>query len=712
MDDSYDLPPPRRWPLLLAGLATALWLVLAIIALLPLLPGLVLPAALLAVARPAAGVLALSAPLALIWFVAMQLRDRSGSRAARTALMAEHSALTAQRLDRGAEALATLENRLAALTDRIDAVAAPVERQHDSLHQTITRLETSAAQLLKAGEYTEVAADTLGRATPEAIARAEALTSLLSNAEAELGRQLAEADRLLAALRAGAEAAQAQARATTEETARGLATIDEASRRAQEAMGTPLRLLVDNTDSALARTAAAMDATREGVHAQTNALLASVDQARVTLDHIGGEAARQIKARLDEMLSTAGEIGAMLEANANGARAVMDDINRSFSVLDVKLANSANTGNATLDAIAARMTEARDAIHRLGEPIAATEAALAGVEQRLALVGRSADDTLGALGTALPAALPQIESMAVRLSELHDRADQLSLPLSAGGDSIAHAQAQLDRAREALDAAAVQLGAELTTARNALSDIESLTGSTSLAASSQLIEVFGRVKDIANQTAGTMRETLSNVVAEAEAALDQAGAARAELAFGAPIRAKLVEVEALHERVAEAAQAASERVTKRLLALTETVADVEARIDEADTRFEIRARNTLAARSQKLILSLNAAAIDMASLLAFNMEDTVYDNYLKGDRSIFARRIVEELDVGGTRAIARHFQHDPEFRQQAVRYMDEFEALIAQVLPDREGRSLAVTLLSSTLGKLYIAIGQAVDRFT
>ena len=712
MDDSYDLPPPRRWPLLLAGLATFVWLVLAIIALLPLLPGLVLPAGLVAVAGPAAAVLALSAPLALIWFVAMQLREHSGARAARTALLAEHASLTAQRLDRGAEAVGVLEARLAALTERIDAVALPVERQHQSLHDTINRLESSTAQLIKASEYTEGAAETLGRATPEATARAEMLTSLLANAEAELGRQLAEADRLLANLRAGAEAAEAQARATTEETARGLATIDEASRRAQEAMGTPLRLLVDNTDSALARTAAAMDATREGVHAQTNALLASVDQARVTLDHIGGEAARQIKARLDELLSTAGEIGSLLETNASGARAVMDDINRSFSVLDVKLANSANTGNAALDAIAARMTEARDAIHRLGEPIAATETALAGVEQRLALVGRSADETLGALGIALPAALPQIESMAVRLSELHDRADQLSLPLSAGGDFIAQAQAQLDRAREALDAAALQLGAELTTARDALSEIESLTGSTSLAASSQLIEVFGRVRDIANQTAGTMRDTLSNVVAEAEAALDQAGAARAELAFGAPIRAKLVEVEALHERVAVAAQAASERVTKRLLALTETVADVEARIDEADTRFEIRARNTLAARSQKLIGSLNAAAIDMASLLAFNMEDTVYDNYLKGDRSIFARRIVEELDANGTRAIARHFQHDPEFRQQAVRYMDEFEALIAQVLPDREGRSLAVTLLSSTLGKLYIAIGQAVDRFT
>ena len=711
MDDAYSLPPLRRWPLVLAVVATLLWIALAVIAFLPLIPGITLLPEVATAARIAGGVLALSAPVAIIWLVAANLRDLTGSRAQRTSLMAEHAGFIEQRLDKGAGAMDLLEDRMAQLVGRINAVAFPIDRQQQSLEAAAGRFESTAAQLVKASEFTETAAVSLGRVTPDVESRVQALTAQLARAESDLLRQVAEADRLLAALNERAAAAEAQVRATASETGNAMAAITDASRRAQESMAVPLRQLVENTDAALARTAAAMDTTRDGVHAQTNAMLASVDQARVTLDHIGGEAARQIKARLDTLLQTAGDIGSLLETNAAGARDLIDDINRSFSVLDAKLANSANTGNAALDNIAARMTEAREAIHRLGEPIASTESALAAVELRLSSVGRSADDTLGSLGTALPAALPQLENMAIRLSELHDRADQLSLPLTAGGDSIAQAQAQLDRAREALDIAAAKLGQELTTARDALSEIENLTGSTSLAASSQLIEVFGRVKDIANQTAGTMRETLSNVVAEAEAALDQAGAARAELAFGAPIKAQLVEVEALHERVAEAAQAASERVTRRLLALTETVADVEARIDEADTKFEVRARNTLAARSNKLIASMQAAAIDIAALLSFDMEDNAWDNYLKGDRSIFARRLVEAIDANGTRAIARHYQHDPEFRQQAVRYMDEFEALIAQVLPDREGRSLAVTLLSSSLGKLYVAIGQAVDRF-
>jgi hypothetical protein len=616
-----------------------------------------------------------------------------------------------QRTDRTASALVLLEDRLAALTTRIDAVAAPIEGQHQALLTAVTTLEAASGRLNEASGRTEAATITLGQATPAATAEAERLTELLANAEANLQRQLVQTETMLAALNDRAAAAEAQARATAAETVAAMASISTASADAQAAVAEPLALLVEGVDAAFVRTATAMDATRDGVHAQTNAMLASVDQARVTLDHIGGEAAKQIKERLDELLGATGQLSTELDSQSARFNGMVEEIGRSFTVLDAKLGNSATTGSTALESISARMTEAREAIHRLGEPIGTTEEALATVESRLAAIGLTAEGTLGSLHTALPAALPQLDDMAIKLSELHDRADQLSLPLRSGGESIATAQAQLDMAREALDTAAVKLGEELGLARNALADIENLTGNASLSASTQLIEVFGRVRDIANQTAGTMRETLSNVVAEAEAALDQAGSSRAELAFGVPIRAQLAEVETMHNRVAAAAQSASERITQRLLGLTETVSKVEQRIDEVDTRFDIKERNTLAKRSSELIESMQSAAIDIAGLLSFQIEDGAWDSYLKGDRSIFARRVVENLDTGGLRAVERHFQHDPEFRVQATHYIEEFEKLISHVLPDREGKSLSVALLSSNIGRLYVALAQAADRF-
>ena len=283
-------------------------------------------------------------------------------------------------------------------------------------------------------------------------------------------------------------------------------------------------------------------------------------------------------------------------------------------------------------------------------------------------------------------------------------------PVAAGTEAIIAADTRFTETRAALDTAALKLTAELDTARAHLADIEQLTGTASLAASSQLIEVFARVREVAAQTAGTMRTSLGAVVEEAEDALHQAGTSKAEAAFGAPVRASIAEIEAASTRAADAAQLAAERVTKRLVALTGTIATVEARINEADAHYDLRLRDDIAKRSAALLDSLNGAAIDIAKLLAIDVPDTAWQAYLKGDKGIFARRTVRLIDGGTARAIARHYEHDPEFREQATRYIGEFETLIQRVLPDREGKALAVTLLSSDVGKLYVALAQAVER--
>jgi hypothetical protein len=121
-------------------------------------------------------------------------------------------------------------------------------------------------------------------------------------------------------------------------------------------------------------------------------------------------------------------------------------------------------------------------------------------------------------------------------------------------------------------------------------------------------------------------------------------------------------------------------------------------------------RDDLARRSEDLIASLNAAAIDVAQLLSIDVGDSAWVDYLKGDRGIFARRAVRLLDHASEKKIERHFRHDAPFRAQAVRFITEFETLLKRVIPDREGNALAVTMLSSDLGKLYVALAQATER--
>jgi hypothetical protein len=44
------------------------------------------------------------------------------------------------------------------------------------------------------------------------------------------------------------------------------------------------------------------------------------------------------------------------------------------------------------------------------------------------------------------------------------------------------------------------------------------------------------------------------------------------------------------------------------------------------------------------------------------------------------------------------------------RYIHDFEAMLRSVLSTRDGNALAVTILSSDMGKLYVALAQAIER--
>ena len=44
------------------------------------------------------------------------------------------------------------------------------------------------------------------------------------------------------------------------------------------------------------------------------------------------------------------------------------------------------------------------------------------------------------------------------------------------------------------------------------------------------------------------------------------------------------------------------------------------------------------------------------------------------------------------------------------RYVADFESMLRRVLAERDGGMIAVTLMSSDMGKLYAALAQAIDK--
>ena len=603
-----------------------------------------------------------------------------------------------------------IDRGLTAIGARLELLQSTANSEGAGLVDAATRLDAAATAMTTAGREAGQQATALMTLIPDAGKQATAVAAILADTGAETTRQVGEIETLLAAVWARNTDAKAQAVDASTAMTTLLADLEGAAARTAATVIERSAALHGSVDQAFDRTTAALDATRDGVHAQTNALLASVDQARVALDHIGGEAARAIGKRLDRLNEAADQLGQRLSEQDARSRMLVETVERSFTVLDAKLNNAANASNSTLDGIAERMSAVREQVHTLSEPLGGANDAMTEIETSAGRLQEVARWVLGAFGDQLPAHSEGLARLTDDAERLHGLTVRLADPVVQGQAAIAAAAAAFAQQRAEMEAASSRVTAQLEAARGMIGAIETQTDGSALAASNRLIEVLGRVREIAGTTSAQMRETLNAVVAEAEAALEHAGTTRAETAFGAPIREQLAAIADASDRAAEAAKGAADRVAERLLGLTATVAGVETRIDEVDTRFDMRRRDDLVARSTRLLESLNAGAIDIAKLLAVDVGDSTWDAYRKGDRSIFTRKVVRLVDAGTARAVKRHYAHDPEFREQATRYIDDFETLMKHVIADRDGKMLGVTMLSSDVGKLYVVLAEAIGR--
>lgn len=157
-------------------------------------------------------------------------------------------------------------------------------------------------------------------------------------------------------------------------------------------------------------------------------------------------------------------------------------------------------------------------------------------------------------------------------------------------------------------------------------------------------------------------------------------------------------------------QQSTQLITAQLAEINSMTTSLEARIESARDGFSGLDDDSFARQMVTLTESLNSTAIDVAKILSNEVTDTSWAAYLKGDRGVFTRRAVRLLDAGEAKAIAVHYGDDAEFRDHVNRYIHDFESMMRVLLSTRDGNAIGVTLLSSDVGKLYVALAQAIER--
>jgi hypothetical protein len=236
--------------------------------------------------------------------------------------------------------------------------------------------------------------------------------------------------------------------------------------------------------------------------------------------------------------------------------------------------------------------------------------------------------------------------------------------------------------------------------------IETITGVTD----GVLVPSLQRVREVTQTAAIESRKIVEDELVHIADRLADQNRVALENAVESQIKAINGQVQNAIERNISLSENSTLQLTAQLRELDELADNLEKRIADSRNSFDGIDDDSFARRMVLLTESLNSTSIDVAKILSNEVTDTAWAAYLKGDRGVFTRRAVRLLDAGESRAIAAHYGQDAEFREHVNRYIHDFEAMMRILLSTRDGNAICVTLLSSDVGKLYVALAQAIER--
>jgi hypothetical protein len=396
------------------------------------------------------------------------------------------------------------------------------------------------------------------------------------------------------------------------------------------------------------------------------------------------------------------------------------EIDRGLALIDERFAELAANGDQRANHFLASLTRARTELDTLAADSGAQDSAIESLAERTealrASINRLAGEIRDGVGTMMGEAQGSADRLlasagAIRpeIGWIRDAAMEASERISAAGGQIAEQQDRFAALLASVDDGVGVAQSKLSELASVIVQVEREANSLSAETGPALVSALLQVKEAASHAAERARESIEKVIPESAGKLSDETREALERAIRESVEERLRDVETVAARAVESARAASDRLTQQMLTLGQTAAALEQHIEATSKEQREKDSEAFARRVSLLMDSMNSAAIDVGKILSDEIDDKAWDSYIKGNRGVFTRRAVRLMGGSETRAIKAHYDSDPEFQQSVNRYIADFEAMLRRVVGERDGGIIAVTLMSSDMGKLYAALAQ-IDR--
>ncbi|WP_129792771.1 hypothetical protein [Sphingosinicella sp. CPCC 101087] len=626
--------------------------------------------------------------------------------------------IVAGRLQENRAALSEEAARLMSLgdeaSDRLGRVTHYLARETAELDRKAQALDNAAATA-------RVDIGALMSDLPQAEAQARAAADALRTAGLSAHEQAAALEAHLAALSARGRDADETLGGAAQRLGAQIARIESSTGAAAERIDQAAVQMNAAVDGAMTRASDSVDHARAGIEEQGRTMLAMVEQSRAAFEHAGAEATRRLSERLEQVGAHLETLAGQLAAQEAATQALVTGLSSRLAEIDGQIAMLGEHGDTHNARLSQSMEALKGVAQALHAEVAKGESASGDLIDRAHQMAATLTEITAQLREQLPSALADVEARAGQTGAAALAAvpsvEAIQAAAAMAAESLSESEKSVVRQRASLDALLEQVREGTAQAEDRLralgATVEATDGSAARLAQEtgpQLIESLVRVREAAQQAAVHAREAIAAAIPESAAKLAEASRKAVVGAVTEPVEDQLAELAAASQRAMAVARQASERLTRQLLVMSETAVAIEDRIAEDQALREENAAENLTRRVSLLIEALNSTAIDVSKILSNEVADSAWAAYLKGDRGVFTRRAVRLLDSGEAREIQRHYEEETDFREQVNRYVHDFEAMLRRVLAERDGATLGVTLLSSDMGKLYVALAQAIDR--
>lgn len=387
------------------------------------------------------------------------------------------------------------------------------------------------------------------------------------------------------------------------------------------------------------------------------------------LAHIDGEIAGRLGNQIEHFR--------MIENHGDSVARQMNQVGEKLGAAASLAKDAESQLGDSLAGLEARLTASRSLLSDTdGEIAGLTDASV----RLLEIIQAGSQHSREILPSALTEAEMRLGSVETRIQAMRSLIDETASLGDRLAQAISQSHEELTSTAQDFNSLFGQIEEQSSQQNSALTGIRSVVDGIA----EQSVELTGRIENELNEALGRIVENRGAVLAEQ---IDQAA-----------------------HRASEAGRETTILLRDQLAKVDELAGNLERRVAHARERAEERVENDFARRVALITESLNSHAIDITRALEHDVSDIAWSAYLKGDRGIFTRRAVSLLQTGESKAVIQAYENDPDLQAHINRYIHDFEAMLRQVLSTRDGDALGVTLLSSDMGKLYVALAQAIDR--